>query len=67
MLITTPNLADPDQTYAMLLAAHDDLTEGESAALNARLLLILINHIGSDAVLAQAIKAAQTASGEAPE
>ena len=67
MLITTPNLADPDQTYAMLLAAHDGLGEAESAALNARLLLILFNHIGSDDVLTQAITAAQTARGSAPE
>ena len=67
MLITSPNLADPDATYAQLLAAHDGLSEAESAALNARLLLILINHIGNAEVLAEALKAAQSAKGAAPE
>jgi hypothetical protein len=42
-LITTPNLADPDAAYAALLAAHKGLPEAESTALNARLVLILMN------------------------
>jgi Protein of unknown function (DUF2783) len=67
MLITSQNLADPDATYAKLLAAHDGLSQAESAALNARLILILINHIGSDDLMTQAITAAQTARGAAPE
>jgi Protein of unknown function (DUF2783) len=47
-LITTPNLPDPDTAYAALLAAHNGLTEAESHALNARLVLILMNHIGTE-------------------
>ena len=45
-LITDPNLAQPDDFYAALLATHEGLTDEESAALNARLILILSNHIG---------------------
>ena len=54
-LITTPNLPRPDEAYASLIAAHDGLTEAESHAMNARLVLILMNHIGDDAVLAEAL------------
>lgn len=52
MLITTPNLTRPDESYARLIATHEGLDEAESHALNARLILILMNHIGDDAVLA---------------
>ena len=54
-LITTPNLPDPDGTYAALLAAHKGRSMAESQALNARLILILANHIGDPDVLAEAI------------
>jgi Protein of unknown function (DUF2783) len=54
-LITAPNLAHPDDTYAALLAAHDGLTKDQSDALNARLILILCNHIGDQAVIGQAL------------
>ncbi len=59
MLITTPNLTNADESYARLIATHDGLTEAESHALNARLVLILMNHIGDDAVLAKAMKLAR--------
>jgi hypothetical protein len=58
-LITKPNLPDPDATYADLLAAHEGLDEAASAALNARLVLILANHIGDPELLRQAIAAAR--------
>lgn len=60
-LITTKNLADQDGAYANLIAAHKGLTEGESAALNARLILILANHIGDEEVLAEALALAKSA------
>ncbi|MEL6570075.1 MAG: DUF2783 domain-containing protein [Pseudomonadota bacterium] len=63
MLTLDPNLSDPDGFYAALIDAHDGLSDAESAALNARLILILSNHIGDIAVLMQAIK---TARGETP-
>lgn len=59
MLITTPNLTKPDESYARLIATHEGLTEAESHALNARLILILMNHIGDDAVLAEAMALAR--------
>ncbi len=55
----TPNLPDPDGFYDELLAAHEGLDKAESDALNARLILILSNHIGDRAVLRQALKAAR--------
>jgi hypothetical protein len=58
MLIITPNLKNPDEAYARLIAAHDGLTEADSHALNARLVLILMNHIGDDQVLTEALKQA---------
>ncbi|MCK8464103.1 DUF2783 domain-containing protein [Aliiroseovarius sp. CAU 1755] len=60
-LILTPNINRADDFYAELLAAHENLSKEESDALNARLVLILANHIGDRAVLSQAIKAAQDA------
>lgn len=59
-LITTPNLTDPDAHYQLLLSAHEDLSDEDSAALNARLLLTLINHIGDLGVLRQAITLAKS-------
>jgi len=45
-LTLTANLATRDDSYAMLLSAHEGLTKAQSDALNARLILILANHIG---------------------
>ena len=59
-LTTTPNLPDPDAAYAALLATHKGLTEAESHALNARLVLILMNHIGDPQILAQALSLAKS-------
>ncbi|MGR3701449.1 MAG: DUF2783 domain-containing protein [Paracoccaceae bacterium] len=58
-LILTPNMDRPDDIYADLLAAHEGLSKDESDALNARLILILMNHIGERSVLAQAMAAAR--------
>lgn len=59
MLITTPNLSKPDESYARLIATHEGLDEAESHALNARLILILMNHIGNHVVLDEALKLAR--------
>lgn len=58
-LTLAPNLPRPDEVYAALIAAHDGLTREESEALNARLILILLNHIGDEAVIRQALAAAR--------
>lgn len=65
MLITTPNLTRPDESYAALIATHEGLTETDSHALNARLILILMNHIGDHAVLAEALRLARDPSSVA--
>lgn len=57
-LITEPNIPDPDGFYERLIAAHRDLDDEQSAALNSRLILLLANHIGDNAVLVQAINEA---------
>ena len=54
-----PNLLDPDGFYDSLIAAHDTLSKAESDALNAKLILILANHIGDPAILAEALTAAR--------
>ncbi|MDH5798406.1 MAG: DUF2783 domain-containing protein [Paracoccaceae bacterium] len=56
---STPNLKRPDDFYAALLEAHEGLSETESDSLNARLILILANQIGDQAVLEEALKTAR--------
>jgi len=58
-LITDPNIPDPDGFYAELIAAHDGLSDEDSTALNARLVLIFANHIGDREVISQALAAAR--------
>lgn len=57
-LITNANITGPDDFYAALLAAHEGLSKAESDAFNARLILLLANHVGDRAVLAEALQAA---------
>ncbi len=65
-LNTAPNLESPDDFYAALLAAHDGLDADESHALNARLVLLLANHVGSLDVLREALAAARAGARPAP-
>lgn len=58
-LITTPNLPSPDDFYERLIALHRGLSEGESALVNAKLVLLLANHVGDPDVLAAAMAAAR--------
>ncbi len=50
-----------DEFYEMLIGAHRDLTDEQSRLLNARLILLLSNHIGDLRVLREAIAAARDA------
>ncbi len=59
MLNTEPNLAAPDDFYEALLAIHQDLTPDQARAVDARLILLLCNHIGDMAVLRQAMARAR--------
>eukprot|EP01034_Spumella_vulgaris_P036706 gene36706-45279_t len=49
MLNTQPNLQACDDFYEALIAAHQGLSTPESHAMNARLVLLLANHIGDQA------------------
>jgi hypothetical protein len=60
-LITTQNLSAPDDFYEALIDTHRDLSHEQSQALNARLVLLLANHIGDFDVLKQALLAARGA------
>ena len=65
-LITQPHLEAPDPFYEALIHAHRGLDDASSHALNARLVLLLANHIGRQDVLVQALHAARD-SGPAPK
>ena len=59
-----PNLNAPDDVYAALIESHNGLTEDESMALNARLILLLANHIGDCEAITEAITRARATKGE---
>ena len=48
-----------DDLYEALIDAHRDLTDEQSERLNARLVLLLSNHIGDIAVLKEAFALAR--------
>ena len=58
-LVTEPNIAAADDFYESLIAMHRDLTPEESALVNARLILLLANHVGDLGVLREAMAAAR--------
>lgn len=58
-LIKDANLDAPDDFYEALIEAHQGLSDAESQALNARLILLLANHIGDLGVLKAALAAAR--------
>ncbi|MDH4114673.1 MAG: DUF2783 domain-containing protein [Burkholderiaceae bacterium] len=63
-LNTEPNIAQPDDFYQALIEAHAGLPEAQSAALNARLILLLANQVGDLATLKEAIAAARASLAE---
>ncbi len=63
LLNTEPNLPSPDDFYERLIATHRGLTDEESAIVNAKLVLLLANHVGDAGVLAQALLAARDGIG----
>ena len=73
LLKTEPNFHEPgrrffrdfspgDDFYEALIDAHNGLTDEQSEALNARLILVLANHIGDLRVLREALEAARTSA-----
>jgi hypothetical protein len=53
------NVQDGDALYAAIIDAHAGLSVEESAALNARLVLLLVNHIGDHGVVREALATAR--------
>jgi hypothetical protein len=54
-----PNIAAPDDFYQELIDLHRDLTDEQSALVNAKLILLLANHIGDMDILRTAMAAAR--------
>jgi hypothetical protein len=66
-LTIEPNLESADSFYEALIEIHRDLDEPQSHALNARLVLLLANHIGRADVLQQALQAARDSARPTPQ
>ena len=62
-LNTELNLSAPDDFYERLIAMHRGLSDEQSALVNAKLVLLLANHIGDPSVLAEAMAAAREGIG----
>jgi hypothetical protein len=62
-MITEPHIPDPDGFYAAWISAIEGLSESQCADFNARLVLLLANQCGDQAVLLDCISAARE-SGE---
>ena len=58
-LISESNLPAPDDFYELLVNAHRDLDPDQSRLVNAKLVLLLANHVGNMSVIAEAIDAAR--------
>ncbi len=58
-LKTECRLADPDGFYERLVDLHRGLDEAQSRIVNAKLVLLLANHIGDDDVLSEAMARAR--------
>ncbi|HET9762951.1 MAG TPA: DUF2783 domain-containing protein [Casimicrobiaceae bacterium] len=59
MLNVEPNIAAPDDFYQELIDLHRGLSDEQSARVNAKLILLLANHVGDVAVLREAMMAAR--------
>jgi Protein of unknown function (DUF2783) len=58
-LNTELNLANPDDVYEALINAHRGLSAEQSQLLNAKLILLLVNHIGDRGVINAALTKAR--------
>lgn len=61
LLNVEPNIPAADDFYEMLINMHAGLSDADSHAVNARLILLLANQIGDLNLLAQAMQAARGA------
>jgi hypothetical protein len=53
-----PTLSRPDDFYNALVEMHRELSEEQSRLANAKLILLLANHIGDEETLEEALKIA---------
>ena len=58
-LVTASQFSDPDAAFVRLIEARRGLADDEAAALDAKLVLILANHIGDLGILEEAIALAK--------
>jgi hypothetical protein len=58
-LIHTPHITDPDGFYEELIASQRDLTDEQVELMNAKLVLLLANHVGDRGVLSEALRLAR--------
>jgi hypothetical protein len=58
-LSTSSNFTKPDDAFRIIVEAHRDLSDAQSADLDAALVLILANHVGDLEVLREAIELAK--------
>ena len=58
-LRTESGVADPDALYELLMAAHRGLDDAASRRLDAKLVLLLANHVGDLDLIREAIEAAR--------
>jgi 3-(3-hydroxy-phenyl)propionate hydroxylase len=58
-LNTEPNLADGDATYAALVKMTEGLDDAAAQKAMAKLVLLLANHIGDEAILNEAMAIAR--------
>ncbi len=54
-----PNLSDPDGFYEELIGCQRDLSDEQAELFQARLLLVLANHVGDRRVLSEAMRVAR--------
>jgi Protein of unknown function (DUF2783) len=58
-LDTHSNIPLPDDFYQELVDMHRNLSPAQSALVNAKLILLLANHIGDHIILREAMRAAR--------
>jgi len=58
-LMHDPNIPDPDGFYEELIASLRDLDDARAERFQAKLLLVLANHVGDREVLREAIAVAR--------
>jgi hypothetical protein len=53
-----PNITDPDDFYKQLIDSQRNMDERQAAMMNCKLVLLLANHIGDQAVIHEALRRA---------